>query len=118
MDTIYLSGSEQVSRAGHQISGAAELMQRASSSIEGSVERLERIASRFEEAAKMFSDAVDRYTAEPTMITKETPLEAEPYRCLAISFSGARCDKPRGHGEPHVNDTRGVRIEWLEAVTR
>lgn len=42
MNTVHLIGSEEVSRAGNNISGAAEQMQRAASSFECSAERLTR----------------------------------------------------------------------------
>lgn len=42
MNTMHLIGSEDVARAGHNISGAAEQMQRAASTFECSAERLIR----------------------------------------------------------------------------
>ncbi|MGE0289349.1 MAG: hypothetical protein AB7I42_24045 [Bradyrhizobium sp.] len=57
MDRIYLSGSEEVGRAGASISSAASEMQRAASSIDSSLEIFMR---RFEEQVRILVETVDR----------------------------------------------------------
>lgn len=47
MDSIYLSGSEEVSRAGRLISSAADNMRSAAINIDGSVDRMQRILDDF-----------------------------------------------------------------------
>lgn len=57
MNTVHLIGSEEVSRAGHNISGAAETISRAASSFDNTAEHLrehlEEHAQRIEAAMAM-----------------------------------------------------------------
>ena len=60
METIHLTGAEEVAQAGRNISGAADTMQRASNNIEGSLANhrqfLDDWLGRFEEAIRLLRE--------------------------------------------------------------
>lgn len=57
MDSIYLVGSEQVQRAGANISAAADEMTRAVTNFVYAVEHLARLVDRMEVVAQQLSEA-------------------------------------------------------------
>lgn len=64
MNTVHLIGSEEVGRAGHNISSAAQEMMRAASNIETSCEQL-RIA--LDQHTYMLSCVMERKDDAPTL---------------------------------------------------
>ena len=62
MDNIFLVGSEDVQRAGSQISAAADNMKRAADSFDCSIERLKNM---LEEYVSRFEQAVEKINNKP-----------------------------------------------------
>lgn len=106
MNTVHLIGSEDVARAGHNMSSAADQMQRAANQMESNTERMGRA---LDDHAMRVCDALESAQAERTVTRDEIAIRAMQ-GLLARPFTKDE------RGRPFIEWVADVSYEMADAM--